>query len=99
MRYRGGGVGHIGTRHCNEVLLADEHAPPDTSDIAVSPAVLGEDQDSDDEAWQGEGEGNDGGDEDGGVDGGLRGDGNNDEWVVAASNDLDIVTAAGFAVL
>ena len=25
MRYRGGGVGHIATRHCNRTLLADEH--------------------------------------------------------------------------
>jgi hypothetical protein len=25
MRYRGGGVGHLATRQCNEVLLADKH--------------------------------------------------------------------------
>ena len=42
MRYRGGGVGHLGTRQCNKILLADEHAPPDISDN-VDPAKQGED--------------------------------------------------------
>ncbi|KAH9026768.1 hypothetical protein EDB85DRAFT_1821615, partial [Lactarius pseudohatsudake] len=27
MRYRGGGVGHLGTRQCDHILLADEHMP------------------------------------------------------------------------
>jgi hypothetical protein len=99
MRYRGGGVGHLGTRHCDKVLLADEHAPPDASDIVEPSTKPDGDRDSDDEAegWRGEDEDEDededeGNDENGGED-------NNDEQVVAASHDLDIVTAAGFGVL
>ena len=46
MRYRGGGVSHLGTRQCNKILLADEHAPPDISDN-VDPAKQGEDRGSD----------------------------------------------------
>ena len=88
MRYRGGGVGHLGTRHCDKVLLADEHAPPDT-DIVKPSTNPDEDQDSEDEAEGWRGEDRDVGDE----------EDNNDEQVVAALNDLDIVTAAGFGVL
>ena len=104
MRYHGGGVGHLGTRHCDKVLLADEHAPPDTSDIVIPSAKLDEDQDSEDEAegWQGEDKGNDGGGKDEGVDGGLggaSGEDYNNEQIIAALHNLDIVTAAGFAVL
>ena len=29
MRYRGGGVGHLTTRHINQVLLSDKHTPFD----------------------------------------------------------------------
>lgn len=93
MQYCSGGVGPLGTRHCDKVLLADKHAPPDASDIVEPSTKPDGDWDSDDEAegWQGE-------DEDEGNDK-NRGEDNNDEQVVAASHDLDIVTAAGFGVL
>jgi hypothetical protein len=97
MRYRGGGVGHLRTRHCDKVLLADKHAPPDASDIVEPSAKPDEDQDSDDEAegWRDEDKDED---EDKGNDE-HRGEDNNDEQVVAALHDVDIVTAAGFGVL
>jgi hypothetical protein len=93
MQYCSGGVGPLGTRHCDKVLLADKHAPPDASDIVEPSTKPDGDRDSDDEAegWQGEDE-DEGNDEN-------RGEDNNDEQVVAASHDLDIVTAAGFGVL
>ena len=55
MQYHGGGVGHLGTCHCDKMLLADEHAPPDI-DIIKPSTNPDEDQDSDDEAegWWGE---------------------------------------------
>ena len=87
MRYRGGGVGHLGTRQCNEILLADEHTPiGDMPDTGEPPAELVENQGSDSES-----EGEDEGASDRGED--------NNELVLEASNDLDIITAAGFAAL
>ena len=115
MRYRGGGVGHLGTRQCNKILLADEHAPPDTLEI-VEPARQSEDQGSNsegeasggedngdpDEIREDDNEGDQGGNDDGGdLDEGVDGEeqNNNDDEIVAASNDSGIVTAAGFAAL
>ncbi|KAH9021904.1 hypothetical protein EDB85DRAFT_2152096 [Lactarius pseudohatsudake] len=97
MRYRGGGVGHLGTRQCNEFLLADEHRPINEMPDANEPlAELEENQGSDSES-EGEDEGvSEGGDE-GESDRGE--DDNDDELVLAASNDLDIVTAVGLAAL
>jgi hypothetical protein len=40
MRYRGGGVGHLGTRNCNKILLADEHTP--LEDECARPEDAGE---------------------------------------------------------
>jgi hypothetical protein len=113
MRYRGGGVGHIGTRHCNETLLADEHAPseevPDTGEPLVEVA---ENQDlesngEDDEPMplegdQGASETPADLEEDQRSD--FEGEGENEEdddyeLILAASTDLDIVAAAGFAAL
>jgi hypothetical protein len=58
MQYCSGGVGPLGTRHCDKVLLADKHAPPDASDIVEPSTKPDGDWDSDDEAegWQGEDE-------------------------------------------
>jgi hypothetical protein len=47
MQYRGGGVSHLGTCQCNKILLADEHAPPETLDAVEHPNEQGEDQGSD----------------------------------------------------
>ena len=46
MQYRGGGVGHLGTRQCNKILLTNEHAPPDILDN-VDLAKQGKDRGSD----------------------------------------------------
>ncbi|KAH9017840.1 hypothetical protein EDB84DRAFT_1566683 [Lactarius hengduanensis] len=97
MRYRGGGVGHLGTRQCNEFLLADEHRPINETQDADEPlAELEESQGSDSES-EGEDEGVSEGEDEGESDRGE--DDNDDELVLAASNDLDIVTAVGLAAL
>ena len=70
------------------MLLADEHAPPDTDVIKPSTGP-DEDQDSEDEAEGWQGKDRDVGDE----------EDNNDEQVIAALYDLDVVTAARFGVL
>jgi hypothetical protein len=88
MRYRGGGVGHMATRQCNEALLADRHT------------LLGDTQDNDDAlaelvGYEHNKEGNESEDED--IEG--PGDDNDDELVISATNDIDIITAAGLALL
>jgi hypothetical protein len=37
MRQRGGGVGHLSTRHCNEVLLQDQHTLLHDNENASTP--------------------------------------------------------------
>ena len=103
MRYRGGGVGHLGTRQCNKILLADEHAPPDISDN-VDPAKQGEDWGSDLEGEASRGEDN--GDPDDIMEDEDEGEGGNndgrdsDEGVddevdeEKNNNDDDIITAS-----
>ena len=59
MQYGGGGVGHLGTHQCNNILLANEDAPPDTLDN-VDSAKQGKDwgSDSEGEASRGKDNGN-----------------------------------------
>lgn len=93
MRYRGGGVGHMATRQCNEVLLADKHTL-----LREEPPA--QDSDSDEEPDEPAGEGNEGEEEDDESDGddkGVREE--NDDDLVAANNEVELVTAAGFADL
>ena len=88
MWYCGGGISHLGTCQCNEVLLADEHMLlEDVSDADAPPAEEEENQDSELES----------GNEDEGI--GDMEDDNDDELILAASNDIDIVAAAGFGAL
>ena len=56
MRYRGGGVGHLTTRQCNEVLFADKHTPFDEN--TNIPSLVPPDQASrtEDEGDEGEGD-------------------------------------------
>ncbi len=88
MHYRGGGIGHLGTCQCNEILLADKHAPiGDTPDAGESLAELVENQGSDLESE----DKNDGMSD--------REEDNDNELALAATTDSDIVTAVGFAAL
>ena len=84
MRYRGGGVGHLATRQCNEVLLADKH-PPLGENTGSTSAVPMEDQFSETE------------DEDEAE--GERDEDHEDGLLAGAINDVDIVAVAGFAAL
>lgn len=91
MRYRGGGVGHLGTRQYNKYFLMDKHPPlGEISDMTELASELvgskGSDSDRDSDA---DSESEDG-DGDGGVDD-IEGDLN--------VNDIDIVTAAGLGAL
>jgi hypothetical protein len=85
MRYRGGGVGHLATRQCNKVLLADKHAPlgQNTGSISVETQLCGP-EDEDEAELEAEGERDEDGD---------------NELLAEAIHDADIVTAAGFAAL
>jgi hypothetical protein len=87
MRYRGGGVGHLATRQCNEVLLADKHTPFVENSASVVPMgdQFGE---TDEEHAEDEDEEGDETEEDG-----------IDEQLAGARNDVDIVAVAGFAAL
>jgi hypothetical protein len=105
MRYRGGGVGHLATRQCNKTLLADKHTfreePQDSdedSDNSAGEGIPGEGEEEGDEDNPGEGEeeGEEGDNSDGDDDG-IREE--NDDDLVVASNDVEVVTAAGFADL
>lgn len=85
MRYRGGGVGHLATRQCNKTLLADEHT------LLAQSEEIGDtlhesigDQDSETE------------DEDRAE---SEGDEDRMDLIAGVTNDLDIVTLAGFAAL
>ncbi|KAH9039665.1 hypothetical protein EDB85DRAFT_2141171 [Lactarius pseudohatsudake] len=90
MRYRGGGVGHLATRQSNGVLLADKHTHTPLSETQDTGEIepVG-DQSTDSES---EGEAIDKGNED-------EPEPEDDEHMAGATNDVDLVTAAGFAVL
>ncbi|KAN0137704.1 hypothetical protein V8E53_004460 [Lactarius tabidus] len=93
MRYCGGGVRHMATRQCNEVLLADKHT-------LLQEEPPAQDSDSDEDPDERAREGNEGeeeGDESDDEDEGVREE--NDDDLVAANNDVQLVTAAGFADL
>ncbi|KAH9025567.1 hypothetical protein EDB84DRAFT_1564035 [Lactarius hengduanensis] len=93
MRYRGGGVGHLGTRQCDHILLADEHMPlgeiqgANDNPVETAEYQVASDSDLDSE------------DRDEDEDVSDRGEDYEPELVLANSNDVDIVTAAGFAAL
>lgn len=88
MWYHGGGVGHLGTRNCNKILLADEHTPLEDEcarpEDAGEPLVALEEHRSGGEESEGE--------EDDREEGG-------DNELILATSDLDIITAAGYAAL
>lgn len=90
MRYRGGGVGHMPTRQCNEVLLADKHTL-----LREEPPA--QDSDSDEDSAGDGNEDEEAGNESDGEDEGI-GEVNDDD-LVAADNDVELLTAAGFADL
>jgi hypothetical protein len=94
MWYRGGGIGHLATQQCNETLLADKHT------------LWEEPQDSDEESdkpvgEEGNGEGEEDSDEEGNEtdskDESVREE--NDDELAVATNDVEVVNAAGLAVL
>ena len=87
MRYRGGGVGHIGTRQCNKILLRDEH--PALGEIFDSVTELAGSQGAESDS-DSEGKDEDEDDEDGGEDDNELTLTQAGEW-----NDFDIVAAAG----
>jgi len=90
MRYRGGGIGHLATRHCDGILLADKHkivqempdVTSDSQDIAIDKSESEEEED--------EGEEIDNDDEWEDVDEEALGD---------AINDEEIAMVAGFMAL
>jgi hypothetical protein len=87
MRYRGGGVGHLATRQCNEVLLADKHAPFDENGVTSESVVpmgdqFGETDTEDEDEVEGE-----------------REEDHDDEQLAGATHDTDIIAVAGFAAL
>jgi hypothetical protein len=88
MRYRGGGVGHMATRQCNEALLANRHTL--LGDTQYNDNVLAEPV-----GYEHNEEGNESEDED------VEGPGDDDDYelVISATNDIDIITTAGFALL
>src|ERR1700677_883308 len=99
MRYRGGGIGHLATRQCNKTLLADKHT--------LREDLQDSDEDSDKSAGEGE-EGNpgeseeeDNGDDDDSNsnvdDDGVREE--DDVYIAVATNDVNVITAAGFGDL
>ena len=105
MWYCRGGVGHLATQQCNRTLLADKHTvwedPQDgneDSDKSGEEGGPGEGEEEGDEDNPGEGEeeGKEGDNSDGNDDG-IREE--NDDDLVVASNDVEVVTAAGFADL
>jgi hypothetical protein len=93
MQYHGGGVRHMATQQCNEVLLADKH-------MLLQEEPPAQDSDSDEDPDKPAREGNEGeeeGDESDDEDEGVREENDND--LVAANNNVKLVTAAGFADL
>jgi hypothetical protein len=89
MRYRGGGVGHLATRQCNEVLLADKHTPfvENSSTPAAHMGPGDQFGETDEEHAEDEDEAGDDTEED------------NDDQLAGARHDADIVAVAGFAAL
>ena len=92
MRYRGRGVGHLSTRQCNKTLLADKHSCQEEPQVS--------DEDSEDSEPAGEGGDHDEGtkedsasDESDDEDDGVREE--NDDRLIVATTDLDILAAAG----
>lgn len=92
MRYRGGGVGHLATRQCNKTLFADRHTFREEPQVG--------DEDSEDSEPAGEGGDHDEGtkedsasDESDDEDDGVREE--NDDALIVATTDLDILAAAG----
>jgi hypothetical protein len=84
MCYHGGGVGHLTTCQCNEVLLTDKHTPfVNNTDIPIP--VPTEDQLS--------------GTEDEGNAGNDGNEGCNDKLLASATHDTEIISKAGFAAL
>ena len=86
MRYRGRGVGHLATRQCNEVLLADKHTPF-VENSSTSAAHMGDQFGETDEEQADEDEAGDDTEED------------NDDQLAGARHDVDIFAVAGFAAL
>lgn len=78
MRYRGGGVGHLATRQCNQILLADKHTlRDDISDGDEDPELLVGPEGKEDGQPEEGGRGDD--DEDDQPEEGGRGDGEEDD--------------------
>jgi hypothetical protein len=94
MRYRGGGVGHLGMRQCNKILLTDEHPPLGEISDSLTELVESNGSDSDDDSSADSESGDE--NEDGGA--GDR-EGDNGLTQTGDWNDIDLVTAAGFGVL
>jgi hypothetical protein len=111
MRYRGGGVGHLATQQCNEVLLADKHTlvtgvqDIDETESVGSSGVRDDESDKGDKG--GEDDEGDKGDKDEGDKDDEDDEDSDDEathdvnngLLVSATNDVDLITAAGFALL
>ena len=101
MRYRGGGVGHIATRQRNEALLAEKHTlltEVDTDEIEPMESDGSgsgvDDRDDGDDDGEGEGE-----DEDEDEDEAIGNDPGYNGLSVNAEDDVDLIMAAGFALL
>ena len=92
MRYRGGGVGHLSMRQCDKTLLADKHT------CQEEPQVSEDDSEDSEPAREG-GDYDEGTKEDSASDesddenDGVREE--NDDQLIVAITDLDILTAAG----
>jgi len=90
MRYRGGGVGHLGLHHCSDFFLRDEHPPLGEISDALTELIESQDAASDSDN---EGEDDDVSDR-GGDDNDLDKLTQIGEW-----NDIDVVAAAGLGAL
>ena len=88
MRYRGGGIGHLSTRHCNKTLFADRHT------FREEPQISDEDSDGEGNYDELEGDEVDNASDESIDEGNGIGE-ENDDMLIAAVTDLDILTAAG----
>ena len=105
MWHHRGGVSHLATQQCNRTLLADKHTvqedPQDGNEDSDKSGEEGgpgegEEEGDKDNPGEGEEEGEEGNNSDSDDDG-IREE--NDDDLVVASDDVKVVTAAGFADL
>ena len=108
MRYRGGGVGHLATRQCNQILLANKHTLWDDisdGDEDLEPLVGPEGKEDGQPEGGGRGDGEEDGQEDVQEDSNEDGDDDrlddddNDEHILEATDEVDMIIEAGFDAL